>query len=61
MSTELKREIMNELCETIKSFASEHHLSDWERGQLDGLQWAKQIVKEIKTSPANRRNADEAN
>jgi hypothetical protein len=52
---------MNELCEAIKSFASEHHLSDWERGQLDGLQWAKQIVKEIKTSPANRRNADEAN
>lgn len=59
MNTE-KKEILNQLNQAIKSFGNEHHLSDWERGQLDGLQWAKQIVKDIKTPLASDKFANGA-
>jgi len=31
----------------LQQFSSEHQLSDWERGQRDGLYWAMQIVDEM--------------
>lgn len=31
----------------LVSFGNEHHLSEWERGQKDGLYWAVQIVDEM--------------
>ena len=31
----------------LSEFGNEHHLSEWERGQRDGLYWAMQIVEEM--------------
>lgn len=33
--------------EAIISFGNQNHLSEWERGQVDELLWAKQIITEF--------------
>jgi hypothetical protein len=37
--------LMKLIEQAVASFGSEHHLSDWERGQMDGLYWAKQLIE----------------
>lgn len=32
----------------LETFRSEEKLSDFERGQLDGLRWALQVAQEVK-------------
>jgi hypothetical protein len=43
MDTKKTLEIL--IDEAVSSFGNEHHLSDWERGQVDGLRWAKQLLE----------------
>lgn len=45
MTTKTDIEILRVLIEeAVASFGNEHHLSDWERGQMDGLYWARQLI-----------------
>lgn len=41
------KEIHRRLNLAIKSLGNFHHLSEWERGQGEGLLWAKQILDEM--------------
>lgn len=41
-------DIIKRLKIAIDSMGNQHHLSSWEQGQVDGLLWAIQIVKEMK-------------
>ena len=43
MDTKRALEIL--IQEAVNSFGNEHPLSDWERGQMDGLRWAKQLLE----------------
>jgi hypothetical protein len=40
-------DVKERLAIAVSSLGNEHHLSDWERGQVDGLYWAKQIIDEM--------------
>ena len=52
MSTKTDIEVLEILIEeAANSFGNEHHLSDWERGQLDGLRWAKQLIEMLEKNP----------
>lgn len=45
MTTKNDVEVLRTLIEqAVASFGNEHHLSDWERGQMDGLYWARQLI-----------------
>lgn len=49
------RSVKKRLQKIIDNFPDEMRLSDWERGQKDGLYWAKQeineVIEEIKNPP----------
>lgn len=48
MSTKTEyRELAKVLQRIIETFKSDEILSEFERGQLDGLRWALQIVTEV--------------
>lgn len=48
MSTEKDiKALIKVLDRIIASFKSEEVLSDFERGQLDGLRWAVQLAQEV--------------
>lgn len=48
MSTETKYEALAKVLQRIiETFKSDEVLSEFERGQLDGLRWALQIVTEV--------------
>ena len=57
MATKNDIEILRGLIEeAVASFGCEHHLSEWERGQIDGLYWAKQLIdimQEEKNPPSD--------
>lgn len=40
-------DVKERLAIAVASMGNEHHLSDWERGQMDGLYWARQIIDEM--------------
>ncbi len=42
----LKNNLLKVLERIAESFKSEEKLSDFERGQLDGLRWAIQVISE---------------
>ena len=43
---ELKNELLARLKKLISTFASTEKLSEFETGQVDALEWVKQIVEE---------------
>lgn len=49
MNTEANtdKRVLELIDEAIASFGNQPHLSAWERGQVDGLLWAKQIINEF--------------
>jgi hypothetical protein len=57
MTTKNDVELLRTLIEqAVASFGNEHHLSEWERGQIDGLYWAKQLIdimQEEKNPPSD--------
>lgn len=40
-------DVKERLAIAVSSLGNEHHLSEWERGQMDGLYWARQIIDEM--------------
>ncbi len=57
MTTKNDVELLRTLIDqAVASFGNEHHLSEWERGQIDGLYWAKQLIdimQEEKNPPSD--------
>lgn len=57
MTTKNDVELLKTLIDqAVASFGNEHHLSEWERGQIDGLYWAKQLIdimQEEKNPPSD--------
>lgn len=43
----LKNKLLKVLERIVETFRSDEVLSDFERGQLDGLRWAIQIISEL--------------
>lgn len=43
----LKNNLLKVLERIAESFKSEERLSEFERGQLDGIRWAIQIMNEV--------------
>jgi len=43
----LKNKLLKVLERIAESFKSEERLSEFERGQLDGIRWAIQIMNEV--------------
>lgn len=43
----LKSKLLKVLERIVETFRSDEVLSDFERGQLDGLRWAIQVISEL--------------
>jgi hypothetical protein len=49
-------EVKKQIEKALAQFDCEHKFSDWELGQADGLRWALDIIKAIKSPEDYKRN-----
>jgi hypothetical protein len=49
--------VEKEINRLLDGFEFEERLSDFERGQLDGLRWALDVINDIKNPPHNENHA----
>jgi len=50
-------DVETEIRRLLEQFKTEERLSDFERGQLDGLRWALDVIDDIKNPPHNENHA----